>query len=320
LFHIRHVFFIRKISFEISIVPNKILANRYGENIYAIQKNSRRISKMLAYYRGGKWKGYDKKQPKGINKHHFLIHLFDVDKKIMVVSPNEMNDTVLFFVNPNIPHSIVRSSKKRSGYACLFTEAFIAGRERTELLKNSPLFNVDASPVIPLNKEQATFMAGIFQKMLSVHSGDYDYRNELLKSCIELIIHEAVRMQPLQNEPHPKNAATRITHLFMDLLERQFPIDTTEAPLRLRTAQDFAGSLSVHANYLNRAVKEITGKPTSAHIAERIAAEAKALLLYTDWSVADIAYGLGFEYPTYFNNYFKRITGITPKSLRKEKV
>jgi AraC-like DNA-binding protein len=46
----------------------------------------------------------------------------------------------------------------------------------------------------------------------------------------------------------------------------------------------------------------------------------KALLQHTDWSVGDIAYALGFEYPTYFNNYFKRLTGTTPKSLRKEKV
>src|ERR1700679_1998237 len=38
----------------------------------------------------------------------------------------ELNDTVLFFVNPNIPHSVSRQSKKRSGYACLFTKAFIA--------------------------------------------------------------------------------------------------------------------------------------------------------------------------------------------------
>jgi AraC family transcriptional regulator, transcriptional activator of pobA len=229
----------------------------------------------------------------------------------------EINDTVLFFVNPNVPHSIVRSSKKTTGYACLFTEAFIASRERKELLKNSPLFNVDASPTIPLTKDQAVFMKGIFQKMLSIHSGDYDYKNELLKSCIELILHEAIRIQPAQNGVHPKNGAARITNLFMDLLEKQFPIDTTAEPLKLRTAQDFAASLAVHVNYLNRTVKEVTGKPTSAHIAERIAAEAKALLLYTDWSVADIAYGLGFEYPTYFNNYFKRITGITPNSLRK---
>ena len=106
----------------------------------------------------------------------------------------------------------------------------------------------------------------------------------------------------------------------MDLLERQFPIENTIAPLKLRTAQDFARSLSIHVNYLNRSVKEVTGNPTSVHIAERIATEAKALLLYTDWSVGDIAYGLGFEYPTYFNNFFKRITGTTPNSLRKEKV
>ena len=106
----------------------------------------------------------------------------------------------------------------------------------------------------------------------------------------------------------------------MELLERQFPIERSAEPLKLRTAQDFAESLNVHANYLNRSVKEVTGKPTSVHIAERISAEAKALLQHTDWSVADIAYSLGFEYPTYFNNYFKRVTGTTPKALRKEKV
>jgi len=228
----------------------------------------------------------------------------------------EMKDTFLFFVNPIIPHSVVRHSKT-TGYACLFTEDFIAGRERTEILKNSPLYNPEASPVISLNKEQALFMTGLFQKMLSVHNDNYSYKNELLRNCIEIILHEALRIQPSQNSLLHKNGATRIAHLFMDLLERQFPIESTKEPLRLRTAQDFAESLSVHTNYLNRTVKEVTGKSTSVHIAERIAAEAKALLLYTDWSVADIAYGLGFEYPTYFNNYFKRLTGSTPSSLRQ---
>ncbi|MBP1650828.1 MAG: helix-turn-helix-domain containing protein AraC type, partial [Bacteroidetes bacterium] len=49
-------------------------------------------------------------------------------------------------------------------------------------------------------------------------------------------------------------------------------------------------------------------------------AEARALLQHTNWSVADIAYGLGFEYPTYFNNYFKRITGTTPNAIRTTRV
>jgi AraC family transcriptional regulator, transcriptional activator of pobA len=232
----------------------------------------------------------------------------------------EINGTVLFFVNPNVPHSVVRRSKKTTGYACLFTESFITSRERTGIFKNSPLFHIGDTPVIPLNSEQAAFMTGIFKKMLAVQSIDYHYKGELIRSCIELIIHEALRIQPSQNVSQFRNAASRITHLFMDLLERQFPIERSSEPLRLRTAQDFAVSLSVHVNYLNRSIKAITGKPTTMHIAERITAEAKALLQHTDWSVADIAHALGFEYPTYFNNYFKRVTGTTPKSLRKEKV
>lgn len=232
----------------------------------------------------------------------------------------EINDTVLFFVNPNVPHSVVRSSKKRTGYACLFTEAFLTSRERTGILKSSPLFHIGDTPIILLNSEQAAFITGIFQKMLAVHTGDYHYKGELIRNCIELIIHEALRIQPSQNVSQFKNAATRITHLFMDLLERQFPIERTGEPLRLRTAKDFAVGLSVHVNYLNRAIKEVTGKSTSVHIAERITAEAKALLQHTDWSVADIACALGFEYPTYFNNYFKRMTGTTPQVFRKEKV
>lgn len=228
----------------------------------------------------------------------------------------DIDGTFLFFANPHVPHSVIDRSTGEKRYACLFTETFIAGRERTESLHHSPLFRVDATPILPLNSQQAVFMSGLFQKMLEVHQGDYEYKDELVRTCLELLLHEALRLQPTQPGRNHKNAATRITHLFLELLERQFPIETTTKPLRSRTAQDFAQSLSVHVNYLNRAVKEVTGKPTSVHIAERIATEAKALLQHTDWSVADIAYGLGFDYPTYFNNYFKRVTGTTPTSFR----
>ena len=76
----------------------------------------------------------------------------------------------------------------------------------------------------------------------------------------------------------------------------------------------------MHVNYLNRAVKEVTGKPTTAHISGRILSEAKALLQHTDWNISDIAYSLGFEYPTYFNNFFKKMTGTNPKSVRGQEV
>ncbi len=223
----------------------------------------------------------------------------------------ELQDTVLFFVNPRVPRSLLRRSRETTGYACIFTEAFMPA-----IVKKSPLFNASQNPLIRLNDEQAAYMTGIFRKMLAVRDGDYAYKSDLIKNCIELVIHEALLLQP-PDEPSHQDGATRMTHLFLDLLERQFPIEHISEPLKLRSAQDFAGKLAVHVNYLNRVVKEVTGKPTSVHIAERTANEAKALLQHTDWSVADIAYALGFAYPTYFNNFFKRITGLTPKSLRK---
>src|SRR3954470_23966023 len=123
-------------------------------------------------------------------------------------------------------------------------------------------------------------------------------------------------MQPSTSQSKKTNAAERITAVFLELLERQFPIESTERSLKLKTAQDFAKNLFVHINYLNSSVKEVTGKPTTAHIADRIISEAKALLQHTTWSIAEIAYALGFEYPTYFNNFFKKKTGYVPKSER----
>ncbi|MCW3464987.1 helix-turn-helix domain-containing protein [Chitinophaga nivalis] len=230
----------------------------------------------------------------------------------------DINGTFLFFANPHIPYSCEHRSPEQKGYACLFTQGFIGNRERKDSLLNASIFRFEGTPVIPVNRKQAAFIGGIYQRMLSVYSGDYARKDEMIRSCIDLIIHEALSIQP-QPEQQQKNAATRITYLFMELLEKQFPIVAAAEPLSVRTAQDFAARLAVHENYLNRAVKEVTGKPVSVHIAERITAEAKALLQHTSWSVADIAYGLGFEYPSYFNNYFKRVTGSTPNSFRKDK-
>jgi len=76
----------------------------------------------------------------------------------------------------------------------------------------------------------------------------------------------------------------------------------------------------VHVNHLNRSVKEVTGKTTSEHIAARIVQEASALLTHTDWNISEIAYSLGFEYPSYFTLFFKKHTGVSPNRLREATV
>jgi AraC family transcriptional activator of pobA len=228
----------------------------------------------------------------------------------------ETDDTILFFGNPHIPYSCELLSTTNAGYASLFTEDFLKLSERSEGLLQSPLFQIGGTPILAINKEQKKDLTGIFQKMIAEQDTDYLYKDEIIRNYINLLIHEALKMQPSESFSQQKNAAARITSVFLELLERQFPIESTDQSLELRSAQDYARHLSVHVNYLNSSVKEITGKTTTEHIAERIVSEAKSLLQHTDWNISEIAYALGFEYPTYFNNFFKKKTGHIPKSIR----
>src|SRR5215204_16091 len=232
----------------------------------------------------------------------------------------EEEGTILFFGNPHIPYSWETISSTYVGYTVLFSEEFFKASDRSESLQHSPLFKIGGTPILEIEEQQRVFLNTIFQRMIEEQKSDYAYKDDLMRNYINLIIHEALKLQPSQHYDQHKNAASRLTSVFFELLERQFPIESSDKPLQLKTAQDYAKSLNVHVNYLNRAVKEITGKPTTTHITERIITEATALLQHTGWNIADIAYALGFEYPTYFNNFFKPLTGTNPKMLRLQEV
>lgn len=232
----------------------------------------------------------------------------------------EQEGTILFFGNPHIPYSWETISTTYIGYTILFSEEFFKNSERSESLQQSSFFKIGGTPVLKITEEQRTFLNTIFQKMIAEQESEYVFKDELIRNYISLIIHESLKMEPSENFEQNKNASSRLSSVFLELLERQFPIETTSNPLQLRTAQHYAQHLNVHVNYLNRAVKEVTGKSTTTHITERIITEAKALLQHTDWSISEIAYALGFDYPTYFNNFFKKITGTNPTAFRLTEV
>lgn len=244
----------------------------------------------------------------GKSKIHYAERSFD------------MEGTILFFGNPHIPYSWETLSTTYVGYTILFSEEFFKNSERSESLQQSPFFKIGGTPVLQISTEQRTFLNTLFQKMIDEQESGYMYKDELIRNYINLIIHEALKLQPSENYNINQNSSSRITSVFLELLERQFPIETTDQPLTLKSAQDFAKNLNIHVNSLNRTVKEVTGKTTTAHITERITNEAKAMLLHTNWNISEIAFALGFEYPTYFNNFFKKITGTNPKAFREANV
>jgi AraC-like DNA-binding protein len=238
----------------------------------------------------------------GKGRLHYADQWLDVDQPALLIS------------NPRAPYSWERFSEQ-DGWYCLFTEAFLLPERRQELL-DSPLFPASGVPVFFVSEQQRREIDAIFALMKREITGDYPRKFDLLRHYLHVLLHYAMKMQPAKRLEQPVSAAARITHGFFEMLEQQFPIDTTETELQLRTAGDFAEKLNVHVNHLNRALKEVTGKTTTEHIAARVVKEAMALLRHSDWNISQIAYGLGFEYPAYFNIFFKKRTGLTPLEAR----
>ena len=232
----------------------------------------------------------------------------------------ELNKPALIFTNPLVPYSWESSAgDDHEGYFCVFTDEFLQAGSRMENLQESALFKTDVDPVFLLNEEQVGYIGNLFRRMRSDIDTDYPYKYDLIRNQLSLMIHEAFRMQPAVNYPRPQNAASRIAKLFLTLMDKQFPVDSPQQVLKLKTAGDYAEKLAIHVNHLNAAVQEMTGKSTTVHIRERMIAEARSLLKHTDWSVAEIAFSLGFEYPSYFNNFFKKHNGVTPMVVRNDK-
>jgi AraC-like DNA-binding protein len=231
-----------------------------------------------------------------------------------------INKPALVFTNPLVPFSWESGEKEHAGYFCVFTDEFLRAGNVMESFQESSLFTTGSDPVYLLDKMQVSYLTSIFSRMREEIDSEYIYKYELIRNQLNLLVHEAVKMQPAVASFTPHNAAARIAKLFLGLLEKQFPVDSPQYNLQLKKAGDFAAELAVHVNHLNAAVQEVTGKSTTTHINERILAEAKSLLKHTDWSIADIAFSLGFEYASYFNNFFKKHTGITPMKSRNNKV
>lgn len=232
----------------------------------------------------------------------------------------DIQGNTITFMNPLIPYSWEPKTTNQTGYFCLFTEDFVNQNLKSDSLSKSPLFKVGGDFVFCPNEESMQSLIGIFKRMFKEIQSDYPHKYELIRNYIQVVMHEALKMQPPETFYQPKNASERICSLFIQLLERQFPIDSPNQIVPLKNANEFAAQLNVHTNHLNRALKHITGKTTSQWIAERNAKEAKALLLNSNWDIAEIGYSLGFEHPSNFNTFFKNQTGRTPNAFRKQHV
>lgn len=241
---------------------------------------------------------------KGHNRAEYADKVINIEKN------------ALLFASPKIPYNYLPQDEKQSGDFCIFTEDFLLKEKSGVVLDHLPIFKAGGYPVFQISDEDAGDITAIFRKMHKELSSSYAYKYDLLRNYVLELIHYGQKLQPATALYPSHTASARVSSLFIELLERQFPIDSPQQKLHLRTAKDYADQLSVHVNHLNKVLKENTGKTTTDLISNRVVQEAKILLKQTDWNISEIAYCLGFEEVAHFSNFFRKQTAFAPLTFR----
>ena len=79
----------------------------------------------------------------------------------------------------------------------------------------------------------------------------------------------------------------------------------------------YAASLGLTERSLNRLATRGAGRSAKRYLTDRLVLEARRQLAYTTAPVAEIAYALGFDDPSYFSRFYRRATGRLPGADRQ---
>lgn len=137
--------------------------------------------------------------------------------------------------------------------------------------------------------------------------GHREALHALVKLFVIMVRRSYAGMNP--SAPNPHKVSYKAFLNFRKLIEENY--------CRLHTVKDYASLLNVSSKTLTLYVNECSKYSPLELINNRIILEAKRLLRYTVLSVKEIAFRLGFEDPSYFAKFFKRLVKQSPADYRE---
>ncbi|MDO8284095.1 MAG: AraC family transcriptional regulator [Burkholderiaceae bacterium] len=124
-----------------------------------------------------------------------------------------------------------------------------------------------------------------------------------------LLIRLQLASEQLQASPTIDSSLARHFRKFRQAVEQRFH--------EWHHISAYAKALGISEKTLSRATREATGLPAKAYLSKRIALEAKRMLAYTRWPIAQVADKLGFDEATNFIKFFRREAGFAPSEFRR---
>ena len=196
-----------------------------------------------------------------------------------------------------------------------FHPDLINGTSLAKKINEYSFFNYEANEALHISDDEKIILKDCVEKIEKEYSQNIDKHTQgLIVSNLELLLNYCDRFydrQFLTRGKVSKDIVQRFEHLLNDYFAQPAEINAG-----LPEVNFFASHLNLSPNYLSDLLNRFTGKTTQEHIHLKLVDTAKSLLWNTEKSISEIAYELGFRYPSHFTKVFKTKTGLTPKQYR----
>lgn len=203
------------------------------------------------------------------------------------------------------------------GWALYFHPDLIHNYELNFKIHSYDFFGYNTFEALHISAQERTVLLEIFNRIRSECNINTDvYSQDILVANIALLLDYIKRYYHRQFITRKKKSTTLVND-FKDLLHQTIH-SSSRTETKIPTVAYFAKALHLSPAYFSDLLKKETGKSPLEHIHYAILKKAKVLLLNNELSISEIAYRLGFEYPTYFTRLFKNKTGITPGAFRNQ--
>ena len=200
------------------------------------------------------------------------------------------------------------TSTNYKGQIILFTDLFFNRCEcDARFMKQLNLFNPFAGNM-PLNvNEKLEILWGMMKN--EFQSEQDTFHSNAIHNFLSAFLIEAVR-QNTENRTQIHNIEYQTAIRFADLVEQNFT--------SLRKVNDYLPLMNTTAKPLSKSLQKTIGKTPKQFIDDRILLEAKRLLAYSNESIKEITFLIGFDEPTNFSKFFREQTGISPAEFKKQ--
>lgn len=231
----------------------------------------------------------------------------------------DFQDGNLICIAPNQTIEIdneIEDREDKMGWGLFFHPDLIRATSLNDNMKSYRFFDYDISEALHLSDKEKNVLYECIQKIQSELQENIDTHSQyIIVSTIELLLNYCSRYYGRQMITRSHTNKTIIAQI--QIILTTYFSDIHLKDKGLPSVKFLADNVHLSPSYLSDLLRKETGKNTQEHIHFYLIEQAKNLLLNSEKNMNEIAFGLGFEYPQYFNKLFKKKTGKTPMEYRK---